>query len=166
MEQPVDPQPNDPNASPKFKLPNVRAEGLNYDFAALNSAYDAVIDIHSIQHAKLGWGICGKNWEKLAKIYARLVGVVGDFKDGKTFVISLLSQRPLPYDSTKHTPGLCLTLSRLPSTPQHESTPTGKPVHHMKMMAQEGMELLQDCYIDTEGTDQPVTGIKILSPLN
>lgn len=156
----VSPAPLSSTEPPQLKLPNVRAQELNYDFAALNAAYDAVIDIHSIQHAKLGWGICGKSWEHLSQIFARLVGVVGDFKDGKTFVISLLAQRTLPHNATKHTPGLCLTLSRLPSTPQHNPSPSsGKPMHHMKMRAQEGMELLQDCYIDTEGTDQPVTGI-------
>lgn len=146
---------------PQLKLPNVRAVELNYDFAALHAAYDVVIDIHSIQHAKLGWGICGKNWEKLSTIFARLVGVVGDFKDGKTFVTSLLAQRPLPHNATQHTPGLCLTLSRLPSTPQQceANSRSGKPLYHMQTKAEEGMELLQDCYIDTEGTDQPVTGI-------
>lgn len=121
---------------PNKSKPNM----MSYD--ELNNTYDAVININSIKKSKNGWVVCGKHWQKLQTLYASLIAVLGDFKDGKTHLISLLTGRNLPHSATLHTPGICLTLPKVPTA----STDPKK------------QERLNNCYIDTEGSDQTCKG--------
>jgi len=137
----------------------------------------------------MGWPIYGRHWEELTSLYARPIGVIGDFKEGKTYVISLLAGRSLPDDATKHTPGICLTLPedyfknkpQMPSTTEIITTPStptsttsAKKLAGGRVVKKAAgsnssvnaapavgtVDLVQGCYIDTEGTDQPCSDDK------
>jgi hypothetical protein len=161
--------------APKTPLPDdkyVSRSRKNVDYKAIDFFYDACIDIHSIASAKDGWSICGKNWKELNNLFARVIAVVGDFKDGKTRLISLIAGRPLPYNNTLHTPGIAITLpeSVVLSTPKSvapegiaaaaaattTASPKGKrPRRKVNKTHTNEPSLIEDCFIDTEGTDQP-----------
>lgn len=78
----------------------------------IREAYDLVIEITSLNQLRSGWKIFGKHWNELPEEPSRYVGVIGDFKAGKSFLIGLLHSKPdsIPHDETVHTRGFCLKL--------------------------------------------------------
>jgi len=172
MEQPADQAANQPDANNNNEAPKPNLDDMNQ---ALN-LYDVCIKITTLMGLIYGWGIVGCKAKTLGDIFAQFIGVIGDYKTGKTFICSQLLDIFLPRSQTFHTPGICLKLPSgaddpppaAPTATQEETEAAAKRRRWLekKNKAPKQVEsapsssqiLRKFCILDADGTDKNASG--------
>lgn len=127
-------------------------------FASATNLYDAGINIDTLRGFTRGWNIFGKQGTSIPKKDGRVIGIVGDFKSGKTWFLRRLLQVLLMDDTAIHTPGLSV---KFPDAPpgadgnKPQTVANSKLLSNKKKMTKD--KTLDLIVLDAAGGDVPTS---------